>query len=208
MLVLDDVRVVQPLEGLHLPNHVPEPRLVVTDRHLLHGIVSQFEIVQNVPAKPNRTPTASTQLLRLHEKTGVIAGVQQTCRHILQVSRCVGLLLRTAVGGHHRLQPHRLGRASEERIGVADNHAISHCLEKVLGGIGIHGGGWRLLVLQTRGVDHLHELLHIEVLQVHVARLVVLGALVLVREHRECLRDLLKLQLRVHIIQVLIGMES
>mmetsp|Transcript_112549 Transcript_112549/g.363519 ORF Transcript_112549/g.363519 Transcript_112549/m.363519 type:complete len:234 (-) Transcript_112549:54-755(-) len=51
---------------------------------------------------------------------------------------------------------------------------------------------------------HIHELVHVEVFQVHVARLVVLQPFFVVGKYGECLRDPLKLLFGIWIIPVLV----
>mmetsp|Transcript_36294 Transcript_36294/g.96471 ORF Transcript_36294/g.96471 Transcript_36294/m.96471 type:complete len:520 (-) Transcript_36294:628-2187(-) len=204
VLVLHHVGVMETLKGFHLAYHVAQPRLVVSHSHLLHGIVSKCQVVQDMAAEVHSTKAPRPQGLGLNEEASIVARVQKPWRHTSQSSGCGCLSFCTTFRGHRCANGHvqwHLPVLQKKRVRLVRLQGVA-TVNFHLFGLEIHG----FLRLQHRGVHHVHELLDVKVLQVHVARLVVLLALVLVRQHGEGLRDSLEFQLGVWIVKVFVGM--
>mmetsp|Transcript_27013 Transcript_27013/g.62989 ORF Transcript_27013/g.62989 Transcript_27013/m.62989 type:complete len:228 (+) Transcript_27013:272-955(+) len=102
MLVFDDVGMVQALKGLHLPDHVAQPGLVVANRDLLHRVVSKCQVVEHMAAKEDCAEAAGAEWPRLIEEACVVASVQQTRWQLPQSSSRCSLRFCPALRGHHR----------------------------------------------------------------------------------------------------------
>mmetsp|Transcript_75364 Transcript_75364/g.243783 ORF Transcript_75364/g.243783 Transcript_75364/m.243783 type:complete len:227 (-) Transcript_75364:891-1571(-) len=190
VLVLDDVWVVQALKGLHLADHIPQPGLVVPHWHLLHCVVTQPEVVKDMAAEENSAETARSQWPRLDEEARIVAGIQEACGQVSQGRSCCSLRLCAALRGDHGhfgFWHQQEGVAADSLGAGSTGNAVADGLQHVADLVHVNfdfqlpihlGGG--LPVLQTRSVHHVHKLLNVEIVQVHVAGLVVFRTLVLI----------------------------